>query len=492
MSFERIPEFYAQRNILITGASGFMGKVLVEKLLRSCPELGKLYLIVRSKKNKSAAERWRETTESMVFDRLKSERPGILEDKVEVMEGDIKEKGLGLSERDFKFLQENITVIFHVAASVRFNDSLPDAVFMNTRGTHELIKLALGIKNIKAFAHVSTTFCNCYQTETDERMYPPPADWKETIDICEKLDKREVSILSPKYLGVFPNTYTFTKNLAECLIQEYSDRLPFVILRPSIVIASVKEPIPGWIDNVNGPIGLILAAGKGVIRISFINKEAIPDYMAADIAIKGIIVSAWKRAQNPESTELPIYNMASTSKGISNGAMMELGYSVNRRYPVSGMLWIPSSWTTSNMTWYQINAVLFHFIPAVVIDTILKLIGKKPMLLDVQKRIHIATMALGYFTTKHWVFGNTRFLALNNEVPIEDKEDFDYDFQDVDAYEYFRTAVKMGKKTLLNEDEDEVLPRTRVAIRRLEWLDKLTTYSVRGFLVWLAYRYFMV
>ena len=44
-----IPESYAGKSVLITGATGFIGKVLVEKLLRSCPDIKALYLMVRPK-----------------------------------------------------------------------------------------------------------------------------------------------------------------------------------------------------------------------------------------------------------------------------------------------------------------------------------------------------------------------------------------------------------------------------------------------------------
>lgn len=52
-----ISEFYAGKNVLITGATGFMGKVLVEKLLRSCPEVRALYLLVRPKAGQSMQQR---------------------------------------------------------------------------------------------------------------------------------------------------------------------------------------------------------------------------------------------------------------------------------------------------------------------------------------------------------------------------------------------------------------------------------------------------
>lgn len=52
-----IPEFFAGKNIFITGGLGFMGKVLIEKLLRSCPKIGYIYVLVRNKKGQNAQDR---------------------------------------------------------------------------------------------------------------------------------------------------------------------------------------------------------------------------------------------------------------------------------------------------------------------------------------------------------------------------------------------------------------------------------------------------
>lgn len=52
-----VQEFYRDATIFITGGTGFLGKSLLEKLLRSCPHIKRIYLLIRSKKDKSSEER---------------------------------------------------------------------------------------------------------------------------------------------------------------------------------------------------------------------------------------------------------------------------------------------------------------------------------------------------------------------------------------------------------------------------------------------------
>lgn len=63
---QSIPEYYAGKCIFITGGTGFLGKVLIEKLLRSCPDIRKIYLLVRPKGDVGCEERVREILDSEV------------------------------------------------------------------------------------------------------------------------------------------------------------------------------------------------------------------------------------------------------------------------------------------------------------------------------------------------------------------------------------------------------------------------------------------
>lgn len=63
----KIKEFFKGKKILLTGCTGFLGKVLVEKILRSIPQIGKIYLLVRGKRNMNASERLLDILSSRLF-----------------------------------------------------------------------------------------------------------------------------------------------------------------------------------------------------------------------------------------------------------------------------------------------------------------------------------------------------------------------------------------------------------------------------------------
>ena len=97
-------------------------------------------------------------------------------------------------------------------------------------------------------------------------------------------------------MGECPNTYTFTKALAEKLILEEHGDVPTAIVRPSIVTAALQEPIPGWIDNLNGPTAVIAGMAKGVISVVRCKEDLVADVVPVDIVINLMIVVAWHTA----------------------------------------------------------------------------------------------------------------------------------------------------------------------------------------------------
>lgn len=94
-----IQRFFRGANVLVTGGTGFLGKLLIEKLLRSCPEVASVYVLVRNKKGKDLHARLDELFEDVVFDRLRKEYPKFRH-KVVGVGGDCGLPELGLSMQD--------------------------------------------------------------------------------------------------------------------------------------------------------------------------------------------------------------------------------------------------------------------------------------------------------------------------------------------------------------------------------------------------------
>nr|CAD7397786.1 unnamed protein product [Timema poppensis] len=468
-----IPQFFAGRHVFVTGASGFMGKVLVEKLLRSCPEIAKIYMLMRAKRGKSPLDRLQTITNMELFDRLKQEQPHALE-KLVVVTGDAIKPGLGLLADDRRILEERVSIIFHVAASVRFDDSITYAVNMNVRGTQEVAKLALKMKNLVVLLHVSTTYCNTDRKVIDEVIYPPHGDWKKSIEMVEKIDEAVLRLITPKILGGLPNTYTYTKSLAEHLIEDYSERIPAVIFRPSIVISTLDEPIKGWIDNFNGPVGLMVAGGKGIVHCFLADEDITSDYVPVDIAIKSMITAAWyKGSQRSTSQEVDVYNCSTTEvRTLSLGELLSRAYSFAMEIPVDKPLWYPSGFVTKYNSVFQIGVIFLHLLPAIIFDTVLKIDGQKPLLINIHRRIYVANLALKYFMLNQWRFLNRRFMSLSTFLHQSDVEAFSIDIETPDLTDYFRICLIGGKKYLFKEDLSNI-PKARKNIYRLYVLDRI-------------------
>ncbi|KAG6454595.1 hypothetical protein O3G_MSEX008766 [Manduca sexta] len=377
-----IPEYYKGKCIFITGGSGFMGKILIEKLLYSCSDLERIYLLMRSKKGVKPEDRLKDLYSIQCFDRLRKEKPDIFMSKVSVISGNVSELGLGLSQEDRALLVDKINIIFHVAASVRFDDPIKYATMLNLRGARELVALAKEVKDLSSLIHVSTSYSNTNRELVEEIMYPPHADWRDTINICETLDEHTLNVLTPKYLGELPNTYTFTKQLAEHVMYEERGRLPIVIMRPSIVISSLAEPMPGWIDNYNGPVGLLVASGKGIMRSLYTDPDMIADYVPVDVCMTSIIVAAWARGTTElqQTDDIPIYNCVSGKLyEVSYKEVTDMGRELARKIPQNNILWHVDGSITTSRTLHYFKVLVLHLLPAVIIDAILLALGRKPM-----------------------------------------------------------------------------------------------------------------
>lgn len=83
-----------------------------------------------------------------MFEKIRTENPGFVEKIIPVL-GDLSEIKLGLSDEDYNMLVKNISIVFHVAATVRFDEPIRDAIIKNVRGTREIVQLSKQMNNLK-------------------------------------------------------------------------------------------------------------------------------------------------------------------------------------------------------------------------------------------------------------------------------------------------------------------------------------------------------
>lgn len=82
--------------------------------------------------------------------------------------------------------------------------------------------------------------------------------------------------------------------------------------------AAWREPVPGWVDNLNGPTGILVGAGKGVIRSMHCNGELEADIVPVDVAINKLIILGWKLGTSPKSNEVLVYNVTANKVSTEN------------------------------------------------------------------------------------------------------------------------------------------------------------------------------
>ncbi|XP_052130700.1 fatty acyl-CoA reductase 1 [Frankliniella occidentalis] len=481
--------------LLLTGGSGFVGKGLLEKLLRTCPGIRKVYVLLRAgKAGTLPEERLRAMLKEPLFDGLRAAGYGDRLERVSAVAGDCASTGLGLADEDRARLQDDVQVFIHTAASVRFDDPLKRAVLLNTRGAREAAALASGMRRLEVMVHVSTTYCNTHANVIEERVYPMPAetreDWREIISLAETLD--EEALESRVARGYQPNTYTFSKALAEQIMKDHSDRFNIAVFRPAIVVGAIKEPMPGWTNNLNGPFALCIGITKGLVHTALADKDAVIDMVPLEMVVNGIILAAREgivRSAAGEAPGLRVYNCsAAHRKTLSVCDSIECALKSNARAPHDRVLWHPFVVATSSVAVFTLLSFLLHFLPAVLVDAMLILASRRPWLVRTYWKIYRATVSLRYFSLTHWVFENDKFYALLGSLGAEDASTFKLDMSDVDEMEYVHTHLQYLRRHILKENMDPKAARRNQTAMFV--LDRCTRVVLLYFAVTWAYRLF--
>lgn len=163
------------------------------------------------------------------------------------------------------------------------------------------------------------------------------------------------------------------------MIAEYNGKLKIVIARPSIVIAALNEPIPGWVEGTNGPTGLLIGAGRGVIRSMHCNPTYPADALPVDITMNAMIAMAWERSFD-ESKDVKFVNITlSEENPLTWGFTIDTGREYLYQNPLCFSLWYPDGSIKSNYYHHLLCVIFFHYIPAYFVDALLVIFRQKPL-----------------------------------------------------------------------------------------------------------------
>ncbi|XP_014467647.1 PREDICTED: putative fatty acyl-CoA reductase CG5065 [Dinoponera quadriceps] len=459
-SKSKIQPFYKDKTIFITGATGFMGKVLLEKLLYSCSDLDKIYILIRPKRGNSIDVRLDNIFKLPMFHRIRQEKSHMMK-KIVPLNGDVTMRNLGLTDEQRQKLINEVHIVFHFAATLRMEAKLKDSAELNLFGTRRVLDLVKEIKNLQVFVHLSTAFCHIDQEELGEITYDAPHDPDDVMRLLRWMDESAIELVTPKLLYPHPNTYTYTKRLAETLVTREYPKLPCVIARPSIVTPAVNEPVPGWVDNLNGPTGILVAAGKGVLRSMLCNTQYHAELIPVDIAINSIIAISHKVATEEKPKNIPVFNI--TQSGvipITWGEILKLGRSIIYQYPFEGQVWYPDGDARNNKYIHGLMAFFFHIIPAYLIDFLMLIFRQKRFMVKIQKRIADGLEVLQYFTMKNWIFYSKKLLMMRDEMSPEDQRLFPISFKLLDLTEYMKVII-LGTRQYCMKEDLSTLPKAR-------------------------------
>jgi nucleoside-diphosphate-sugar epimerase len=497
-----VKEQLAGKRIMITGTTGFLGKVVIEKMIREIPDVEKIILVIRGNdRYHTARERFdHEIAVSTIFDRLKDDSPAYFRqfclDKIECVTGELTEKNFGLSREDFTLLAGRVDIIIHIAACVDFREQLQRALMINTLSLLNIADLIKAAGNIP-LAHVATCYVNGFNTgDCREEVVVPtrkafkrnPKGFYHVRPLIAKLQKKisDVEENCPRpdqlaerlvELGVkeshrygWNDTYTFTKWLGEQIIMEELQDSTLTIVRPSIIESTYQEPVPGWVEGVKVADAIILAYAREKTPFFPARTNGVIDIIPADLVANSLILAAAEVLAMPGKHR--IYQCSTGSVNpLTIGRMRHLLQSETNRNAGAYERLYPKG--TPKRDFRIIDRTLFVMAMSALkgvvtmYDGICKFTGMRNRIRKVTNFVN-TTMKLAvtfsFYASPNYIFHNNKLMDLSSRMTPADRSAFPVDARIIEWERYMgpihlsglnRYALK-DRKTAQSQAEENI------------------------------------
>jgi alcohol-forming fatty acyl-CoA reductase len=265
----RVRQALAGKQFFITGATGFLGTALVERLLRSIPD-ARVVLLVRPGRRSTPTQRaTKEILKNDCFDRLRQEHGDQFEaevaSRVTAVAGDVATDGLGLDDDGVRLLSE-CDIVIHSAAAVSFDSPLDSAVEVNLLGPSRVARMVTVARERAAaegrvgpvhFIPVSTAYvAGTHQGEAREELlggnrFSIEVDWRAEVDAARRQrGDTDAESRQPEHLAGFAKDARGELGAAGLhLLAERAERLrEDWVKKQMVVIGQARAQSLGWPD----------------------------------------------------------------------------------------------------------------------------------------------------------------------------------------------------------------------------------------------------
>ncbi|GAV66464.1 Sterile domain-containing protein/NAD_binding_4 domain-containing protein, partial [Cephalotus follicularis] len=437
----------------------FIFAVIVEKILRSVPNVRKIYLLIKAKDEETAMERLRnEIIESKLFMVLRQIHGQYYDDlvrsKLIPVVGDIGQPSLGMDASLATMIAQEVDVIINSAADTNFDQRYDISLNINTKGPFHLMGFAKNCKKLCLLLHISTAYVNgnrqgivlekpfkMGQTLAKEMVtsktptMPPPvldinAEMKLASDFLKSLpndneaNQKMIQLASERARKFgWPNVYVFTKAMGEMIIDSMRGDIPVVIIRPSIIEGTVKEPFPGWIQGYRMLDPLIFGQGKGQLRETVGDPKSVLDIIPVDLLVN-VIMAAMAKNGRASKPQLKIYQMAS---GVVNPIELQDFFEICYKHFASNPLMDSQGDKIIGISrlkfFSSIESYSSYMLLTYANDNMIK------------RNTRIAK-AFGPFLLYKGLFDNGNIMKLMDEMSVEEMNNFDFDVRRIDWEHY--------------------------------------------------------